>query len=428
MCFDRIGKWIGALAFLCVPEISAAQVAFEFICECGATDISADGTVIVGNTNDDFETFRWTAESGLIPLGRATVPVIGTGAGTPDVSSDGTKISATIIDDTGAFGTQGIWDINTGWQQTMPPTPPDGGLLDQSYGSGWGLSGDGNALVGFYWRPGQPGGLAHPSRWTQATGVVDLGTSGGSGRANGTNANGSVVVGWIENPNFGNWWPTVWVDGVRTVLTETEGFAEATAVTPDGTIIVGSTWQSPAGPFSTEEGAIWRWDGEAWIEQRIGRLPGTAAPFGVTIANGVTADGSIVVGFNRFTSPSNATGFIWTEAGGLVDVEAYLTENGITPPADFNIQVLSAISEDGAVIVGGGSDLIAPFTFRSFTISRCLLTGDVNRDSVVDGSDIAGFVRTKLGIAETGDFTVCADYGGTLEEDIAAFTADLLGN
>jgi len=420
---------VGSLMIAAASTSANAQVTFEIIGAGGATDISSDGTVIVGNTNDVYETFYWTAETGILPLGRATVPAIGVGAGVPEVSSDGTRISATILTDDGMYATQGVWDINTGWQQCIPPVPPDGGLLDNSYGSSWGISGDGTTVVGLYWRPGQPGGSAHPSQWTQSGGLVDLGTQGGSGRANGVSFDGSVIVGWIENPNFGNWWPTVWVNGVRTVLKETEGFAEANAVSPDGAIVVGSSWFLPIGPFSVEEAAIWRWNGTEWAEQRIGKLPGTASPFGIAVANGVTADGSMVVGYNRFSHPGNATGFVWTEAGGLVDVAAYLAANGVTIPADFDILNLSAIADDGSVLVGNGQDLIEPYTARSFRIDRCALRGDVNKDAVVDGADIAGFVRAKLGEpALAGENQLCAIYGGTLVDDVAAFTADLLGN
>ncbi|HUL51161.1 MAG TPA: hypothetical protein VLU94_01120, partial [Candidatus Nitrosotalea sp.] len=309
-------------------------------------------------------------------------------------------------------------------------------ILDQSLASGWGLSGDGNTLVGLYWRS-QPCGSAHPSRWTQATGAVALGTecgSGsfstlGSGRANAANYDGSVVVGWIENPQGGNWWPAVWVNGVRTTLRETEGSAEAQGVSSDGTMIVGSSWFPPIGPFSVEEAAIWRWTGSQWVEQRIGKLPGTASPFGLATANGVTADKSMVVGYNQFSSPSNATGFIWTQQDGMVNVVDYLASQGVSLPPSFTILSLSAISEDGSVIIGIGQYTIPPYEYQSFRITRCARNGDMNKDGFVNGLDIAGFIRAKLGqTPAAGENAICADYGGTLDEDTAAFTADLLGS
>ena len=47
---------------------------------------------------------------------------------------------------------------------------------------------------------------------------------------------------------------------------------------------------------------------------------------------------------------------------------------------------------------------------------------------MVNGLDVAGFVRAKLGAAALpGENPACADYGGDLNSDIADFVADLLG-
>ena len=59
----------------------------------------------------------------------------------------------------------------------------------------------------------------------------------------------------------------------------------------------------------------------------------------------------------------------------------------------------------------------------------CTLLGDVNQDGAVNGLDIDGFIRAKLNQpALPGDNPACADYGtGTLDGDLAAFVADLVG-
>ncbi len=58
----------------------------------------------------------------------------------------------------------------------------------------------------------------------------------------------------------------------------------------------------------------------------------------------------------------------------------------------------------------------------------CPLLGDIDSSTVVDGNDIEGFIRVKLGAFDPGDASACADYGtGTLEGDVAAFVTDLLG-
>jgi hypothetical protein len=58
----------------------------------------------------------------------------------------------------------------------------------------------------------------------------------------------------------------------------------------------------------------------------------------------------------------------------------------------------------------------------------CGRMGDVNGDGVLDASDIAAYVRVKLGSPDPGDHPPCADYGtGTLEGDTAMFIEGLLG-
>ncbi|HVP10154.1 MAG TPA: C1 family peptidase [Phycisphaerae bacterium] len=58
----------------------------------------------------------------------------------------------------------------------------------------------------------------------------------------------------------------------------------------------------------------------------------------------------------------------------------------------------------------------------------CSLLGDMNQDGVLNGRDIDGFVRAKLGAAPfTGENQACADFGGTLQQDVTAFVNDLLG-
>ena len=349
-----------------IPAHANAQVVFEYIGDnVYGTDISEDGTVVVGNTAGSFETFRWTAETGVQLLGRPTVPFLGGGAGTPDVSLDGTKVSASILGADSTYWTQGLWTLGSGWQETMPPLPADGGEIDNSYGSSWGLSGDGSTLVGLYWRPGQPGGLAHPSAWTSSSGVVDLGTAGGSGRASDVNEDGSVVVGWEERTD-GAWRPTAWVNGTRVTLSDTGAFTEASAVTLDGTMIGGVDWVEATNRFVA---AVWRWNGIDWVEEILGQLPGTAAgTFGLTIVNGITADGSVVVGYNRFSNPNNATGFMWNAVDGMINIETFLQDNGVVVDPDFNILTLSAITPGGRTLVGSGQMNVAPFTARTFLI------------------------------------------------------------
>jgi hypothetical protein len=148
-----------------------AAVTFDFIFDGGAPiSVSSNGSVVVGN-DGSYTSFRWTQATGLVSLGR---PQTGGGGGVPGVSADGTRVGYGIGSLDGTYRTQGRWTLGSGWQELMPPAPPDGGTVDGSFGSAYDISGDGNTVVGLYWRPGQ-GNRAHASKWTQATGVVDLG-------------------------------------------------------------------------------------------------------------------------------------------------------------------------------------------------------------------------------------------------------------
>jgi len=235
-----------------------------------------------------------------------------------------------------------------------------------SYGSAWGLSDDGKVLVGLYWRPGQPDGTAHACYWTATSGVVSLGSGGGNSRANDADYDGSVIVGWDEDPSFGTWWPAVWVDGVKTILSTDDWFCEATAVTPDGSLVLGYTYDEVGA--QRRVAAAWRWTGSIWREELLGILPGSHVEWGLASPNDVTADGSLVVGYNRFSDPSNATGFIWTAETGMIDVEDFLVDNGITLDPWFNIQTLTGVSDDGTVMIGIGQEIMPPFIYKSFII------------------------------------------------------------
>lgn len=344
----------------------AGDVQFHLLGEFYATGVSADGSVIAGNSADfSYETVRWTAGTGVTYLGRATVPTLGTGAGIPDISYDGTRITGTILSDDGTYQTQGVWTEGSGWQQ-VSSYPADAGIVDTALGSAWGISGDGNHVAGLYWRAGQPGGIAHASIGTVAGGVTDLGSTGGASRANNTNYDGSVVVGWDEAAD-GHWRSVVWVNGAQTILHDLGAFTEASAVNGAGDVVVGNAWNDST---ATLEAASWRWNGVSWDEQILGVLPGTFEGFGQAAATGVSDDGSIIVGFNRydFGPFSDSTGFIWTEALGMVSVETYLASHGVMLDPLFDIGSLTGISADGKTLIGYGTDW-STFETQSFAIT-----------------------------------------------------------
>ena len=132
-----------------------------------------DGTAAAGNSVGDYsyETFRWTRAGGVERLGLATFPVISRAAGTPNISYSGNQVSASILSSDYQL-TQGLWDLNSGWTECMPPVAPGGALVDDGYGSAWGLSGNGQVVTGFFWSENY---RAQASAWSATTGIVALG-------------------------------------------------------------------------------------------------------------------------------------------------------------------------------------------------------------------------------------------------------------
>ncbi len=370
-------------------------------------DVSADGSVVVGNDAFGYETFRWERSSGVVELlGRDTFTPLGIAAGSPDVSEDGTRISASITTDDGIHMTQGLWTLGQGWADLMPPAPIEGGLLDNSFGSAWGISGDGNHVLGFYWRPGQVAtGLAHPSIWSAGTGITDLDTSNVTGRANHANYDGSVVVGWTERFD-GLWDPTVWEGGQSTVLTADPSLTMANCVNNAGTVIGGTVKQED---FDYREAAIWRKIGGNWEVERIGSLIGTVAPSGSASVFGITDDGSTAVGFNIFNLAST-TGFIWTEDDGMKSIEQWVAERGINVPEEIDFIDVSNISSDGSTIIGNSIDTFTGVAKGYIITIESDCQPELNGDGFLDFVDVSFFLdyytNTDLAIDFNGDGSI----------------------
>jgi uncharacterized membrane protein len=342
-----------AVAGAALPLSAARAETFEGrdICRCYVTSMSADGTAATGQLYGSYQTFYWTWQGGMQPLGRGTQRKLKTSAGTPAISADGKVVAATIIDVGQDHGTQGRWTAETGWQQLMPPRPADGAIVDRYDGSVFGMSRDGKTVTGLYWRNTGVGGLAH--------------SSGGSSRIDDANADGSVLVGWDEHPQYGNRRAAVWVHGVKTVLEDSDWPSEAGAVNAAGTIIVGQA----VDPATQINGAaMWTWNGSQWVKKSLGVLPGTQ-PGGMAYASALSDDGKTVVGTaRRFFSPSNR-GFIWTEDSGMVEAGKYFKDRGYNVGKKLEIQSVSTISADGQVMGVSGIEVATGAT-RSLAARR----------------------------------------------------------
>lgn len=406
-------------SILLLARAASGDVVFEFLHpgwldNLAPLSVSSDGSVIAGNSllNFSYETFRWTEAADTEYLGRATVPVLGVGAGTPEISHDGTRISATILNDASTYATMGVWTLGQGWTSAEIPGnyPGDCAPLDNSIGSAWGLSGDGQTVCGLYWRGGAVGGGSAHAGAGPVNAIADLGSLGSdrSSRANAASYDGSVVGGWSERPD-GLWQPVVWVDGQLAQLGNYEAFSEVAGVRSDGRSLVGMA--KAVGSFTVGDAFRWDWQEKtsSWKETVLGSLPGTFQPFGLAVARSVSDDGSIVVGYNRF-GVGNETGFVWTAETGMQSAAAFVAANGGTIPDGTRVLDLTDVSADGSTIVGVALN-IATGDYRGFRIRiQRPCRPDLNGDGLVDAGDLAEL----LAAWGTADARVDLDGDGTV--------------
>lgn len=361
----------GAIAALAVlPALTAQAETLEVrrIDNAIVMGLSANGRVATGQLPGNWETFRWSLATGVVPLGRSTMDTLGHRSGIPGISDDGKIIAATILSDDGTYSTAGRWTESGGWKMISVRGPADMGFVDGENSSAWALSGDGKVAAGLYWA-GNDTWLAHAMRWTAASGMVDLGSSGYSSRINAANRDGSVLVGWDEHPEYRNWRATVWVDGVRTTLEDSDWFTEATAVSADGRIVVGQTPDPANGNQLTA--TMWKWNGTSWVKSYLGTMPKRPGVMASSMPIGVSDDGSVVVGQNNpDAGKPTSEAFIWTPATGMMKTSDWLAANGVQTAPGWTTYSSGAVTPDGQVIAVTQQQRFQPFATRSLIIRR----------------------------------------------------------
>lgn len=305
-----------------------------------ASGISSDGSSIAGYGSN--QTYYWTTS---FPAWQST----GDGRGTESkVSNSAAFLSADIYDPNNVNrSTAARWEATTG---LWTPLPGLGGVSGSSVSTAYDLSGDGQTLVGLAWKTA---GEAHAFKWTPAGGTVDIGLwlpgPGWSSRANAVSADGNFAAGLITSPQRAIRWNLT--AGTGQYLGSLEpgnaiyGSSTAQGISADGTWVVGTSAYN-----------AFRWSAATGM-QSLGAIG--AAGFGNSgYATAVSADGKVVVGWSG-TNFFNQQAFIWRE--GMTNVEKlqdYLLNNGVSA-AYSQWQVLkfaSDISADGRFVVGWGTN------------------------------------------------------------------------
>jgi probable HAF family extracellular repeat protein len=230
------------------------------------------------------------------------------------------------------------------------------GFFDSSnpniYSYARGVSADGSVVVG----ESRNGETSEAFRWTQSEGMVGLGFLAGSNvysSASGVSADGSIIVGGSGQGAYGNteafrWTQESGMAGLGFIGSSNVN-SNASGVSADGSIIVGSSGQVAYGGAEA-----FRWTQESGMVG-LGFFPlgycvppdiSSCAYFRAYSSNGISADGSVIIGMGRsvgsgpFLDPIGMP-FRWTQEGGLSILDRvpfYSSVNGV--------------SANGSVIVG----------------------------------------------------------------------------
>lgn len=207
--------------------------------ESEARAVTADGRVIVGMAHNGVagEAFRWTPDQGMIGLG--DLPGGDEASGATDVSADGSVIVGwgfTAESDNRHHGFR--WTAETGM---TPLGDLPGGFY---YSDPQAVSADGATVVG---TSSSATATFEAFRWTAEQGMIGLGIlAGGSSEAHAVSGDGSIVVGTSGYTAF-IWDAEHGIRDLRSVLINEYGLdltgwslSAAFDITPDGMTMVGA--------------------------------------------------------------------------------------------------------------------------------------------------------------------------------------------
>lgn len=288
--------------------------------------------------------------------------------GNPNTSGSGTNISG---DGSCSVGYQdsGFFTFFHAFRWTEATGPVDLGTLDPTNNAtrssfATDTNQDCSVVVGFSDLTAN-GTIQHAFRWTSGN-MVDLGAPANGGpnsRAFGVSSASLVIVGEADFPDPDNLASGKSLQAFR--WTQAGGFQNlndspqptlslATAVTGDGTVVVGQVRSS-----NNASSAV-RWivppPPAQLVIQPIGPLPGHAT----AAATGVSDNGKIVVGisnpdFLQYRGPglgwNGGKAFRWTQAKGVQDLRQVLTDIGVDMTGITLVSV-TGISTDGQWIAG----------------------------------------------------------------------------
>lgn len=368
--------------------------------------ISADGSTVVGYANTSgLKAFVWKYLGG----GVGAIQLLNTPTSS---NSRATCVNATGSVIAGWHGSQGsLWTDNGsgGWAfESLSGLPTNG------VSAAYGVNGDGTVVVGR--DLDRVGGILlrrNGSGWIR----TDLGFLPDKDVTFplGLSVDGNIAIGYCYSfvspsaPRAFRWVSDGVGGGTMQDLGQTLdlGDSYAYATSASGQVVVGTGFDAEFGyrPFVWRDGP----GGGSSIELGVGGS-----------ADAVSADGHVVGG------QANGWAFLWTQAGGLVNVATYLNAEGVDLTG-WQLESVDGISSDGTSITGNGrfDDTIRAWYVTGLPVGgpRCVsnYNGDAEMADILDLLDfLDDFGSCELDPAPCGQFGN-ADVNGDTLTDILDF-------
>ncbi|MDO5895523.1 autotransporter domain-containing protein [Agrobacterium sp. Azo12] len=287
-----------------------------------ARAVNADGSVIVGDSGNI--AFRWTADGGIQTLsGVNALTSFAFG-----VSADGSAVVGYQV--VGGYAGAFLWTTDHGGTVTELGTLK----ADNSGNSAAvGISSNGLFVVGD--AENDDDNLNHAFRWTTEGGMQDLGVlqTGYSSAAKAVNTDGSVVVG-LANTSDG-YRAFRWTQGGTMESLDTlagGSFSKANALSKDGSIIVGESATD-----DQNRGFVWTEQTQMITVEEWLRNSGVSVSHDFTQnATGISADGTVIVGTTEYSSA-----YIARSGSGIIDVEQFARSLSGSPSARTSLDQAS---------------------------------------------------------------------------------------
>jgi|GEM_PF-709739 len=300
-----------------------------------ARAVSADGSAVVGSSNTATmqQGYLWTVTGGMVPLPRPEGLAM---CWAGDISADGWYVSGWGGN---SFGT------STGWEGVRWD---NGDISDRLTLGGGGIithaiSGDGDRIVGTRTIVVNNKPMDRAFVWTPVGGFFDLGgliAPDCRTTATGISQDGRVILGDCIDDALGT--RTVFIWTIEEGVVPMGGIFSADALSRDGSVIVG-TMLSPS-IFQA-----FRWTAADGVVP----IP-TPGENNQSRAQGVSGDGSVVVGYVESNLDETRWAFIWDAVHGTRNVKEVLESEYGLNLAGWTLLVAWDISDDGTTIVGRG--------------------------------------------------------------------------